>query len=108
MGQALHRPASAAQTWCISSPQPLLQAPAELGRVLPTLVQVLAGDSLVQAPVQALKAMRPKRVSGALRFLAMSLTCALYVEDLLTAVNAELFSPMLRPRSTGEEAASVP
>ena len=79
------------------------QAPAELGRVLPALVQVLAGDSLVQAPVKALKAMRPKRVSGTLRFLALSLTCALYVEDLLSSASSELFAPMLRPRTTGEE-----
>ena len=81
-----------------------MQAPAELGRVLATLLQIMAGDGLVQAAPQVLKAMRAKRVSGMLRFLAMALTCNMYVEEYL---NPELFSPLLRPRVTGQPMGSL-
>ena len=59
-----------------------MQAPAELGHVLLGYVHTVAGDSLVSASPEALRAMRPKQLVASLRFLALTLTCALYSEEL--------------------------
>ena len=59
-----------------------MQAPAELGRSLLGFVHTVAGEGLVNAAPEALRGMRPKQLVASLRFLSLTLTCALYAEEL--------------------------
>ena len=67
-----------------------VQAPAELGHVLGGFVQAIAGEGLVGLPPEVLRGLRAKHVCAYVKFLALTVTCALFSEEL---VGAELHMP---------------